>query len=103
MPMDSGGLIALHTFHFHHSFHIALLRPIYSMAAYEATEWARTQKEKQQQQQNGGKSGSYGGGGAGGAAAQAESSNYNLFRLAARNMENSYTHSMDIQEKYNIK
>ena len=64
---------------------------LHSLAAYEATEWARNKKNNTNSD---GTSASANGPG--------EQSNYDLFRLAARNLESSYTHSMDIQEKYGI-
>ena len=56
-----------------------------SLAAYEATEWAKNKNAGNVSTEQG------------------QQSNYDLFRLAARNMESTYTHSMDIQEKYNIR
>jgi hypothetical protein len=56
-----------------------------SLAAYEATEWARQKKAQP---------------GSSGSASQP--SNYDLFKLASRNLESSYSYNMDIQEKYGI-
>ena len=35
-------------------------------------------------------------------ATSAKPSNYDLFRLAARNTESNYSYSLDIQEKYGL-
>lgn len=67
----------------------------FSLAAYEATEWAKQQKANSS-------SGTNGNGNASGRN-PGEASNYDLFRIAARNMGSTYSHSMDIQERYGIK
>lgn len=67
-----------------------------SLAAYEATEWAKQQKANSS---SGGGGNNIGNGGRN----PGDASNYDLFRMAARNMDSSYSHSMDIQERYGIK
>jgi hypothetical protein len=68
------------------------------LASYEATEWAKRQRASQQQQEPGNSSNAGGGGGDSGN----QPSNYDLFRLAARNLDSDYSYSLDIQEKYGL-
>ena len=76
-------------FSYLHSIHLPHTLILFSLAAYEATEWARNKNYN-----NNGDSTNPNGPGV--------QSNYDLFKLAARNLESTYTHSMDIQEKYGI-
>lgn len=72
-------------------YHLAVPYDSYSLASYEATEWAKRQRASQQ----GSSAGCAGGG-------DSQPSNYDLFRLAARNLDSGYSYSLDIQEKYGL-
>jgi hypothetical protein len=74
-------------------YHLAGPFDSYSLASYEATEWAKRQRANQQ----GSSTGSASAG-----AGDSQPSNYDLFRLAARNLDSGYSYSLDIQEKYGL-
>jgi hypothetical protein len=73
-------------------YHVAVR---HSLASYEATEWAKRQRASQVGSNSSNSAGSAG-------AGDSQPSNYDLFRLAARNLDSGYSYSLDIQEKYGL-
>ena len=74
----------------------------YSLAVYEASEWLKQQEENAMKSSNTTAAVDGASSTSSSSSTNTKPSNYDLFRLAARNTESNYSYSLDIQEKYGL-
>lgn len=78
-------------------------RDLFSLAVHEASEWLKQQEDNAMKSSNKVADGSSNtNSNTSSSATGSMPSNYDLFRLAARNTESNYSYSLDIQEKYGL-
>ena len=77
-------------------------RVFFSLAVHEASEWLKQQEDNAMKSSNTTAAVDGASSTSSSSSTNTKPSNYDLFRLAARNTESNYSYSLDIQEKYGL-